>query len=219
MAVQVILGDVEDRRHRRVELRDGLQLEGGDFADGDVARAHLQDRLRVGRADVAHHPGAAAGVFEDLAQQGRSGGLAIGAGDGKERAGGFAVGDSSSPITSTPSSRARSTAGCVSGMPGAHDERVHALDERQRVFHAQLPANAGHVEVVQRARELFARRLHRRWSLRSRARAAALPPPRRCAPYPAPTLSEFAYCPPFCADVSKKGGCPRGQSPLCKNAS
>ena len=153
----MILGDVEHRRHRGMELRDRLQLEGGNFADGDVAGAHLQDRLRVGRADVAHHPGAAAGVFEDLAQQGRGGGLAVGAGDGQERAGGFAVGVFQFAHHLHAQFAGADHGGVRVRDAGTHDERIHALKERQRVLLAQMPVNAGHIEVVQRARELFAR--------------------------------------------------------------
>ena len=142
-----------------MELRDSLQLEGGDFADGDVAGAHLQDRLRVGRANVAHHPGAAAGVFEDLAQEGRSGGLAVGAGHGQQKPGGFAVGVFQFAHHLHAQFAGADNGGMRIGDAGAENERVHALEQRQRVFLAQMPVNARHVEVIQRAFERFARLL------------------------------------------------------------
>ena len=74
----------------------------------------------------------------------------------RERAGGFAVGVFQFAHHLHAQFAGAKHGGVRIRDAGAYDERVHALDERQRVFHAQLPANAGHVEVVQRARELLA---------------------------------------------------------------
>ena len=92
MAVHVILGDVQHRRNRGMEPAGGLHHERRDLADRHVAGAHFRHRAGIGRADVAHHMGGAARVFEDFAQQRHRGGLAVGARHGQQKARRLAIG-------------------------------------------------------------------------------------------------------------------------------
>ena len=82
MAVQVILGNVQQRGGLGMEGVRRLHLEGADLADEHVVPAAVQRSRAVGIADIAHHVGHMARVAEDFPQQGHRGGLAVGTGDG-----------------------------------------------------------------------------------------------------------------------------------------
>ena len=78
MAVQMILGNVEQCRGPGMEIHDGLQLEAADLGNKHIVLPAVHRRRRVGIADVPHHMRDLARIFEDFTQQTDGSGLAVG---------------------------------------------------------------------------------------------------------------------------------------------
>ncbi len=85
VAVEVVRRDVKDHGHGRSEGRDPFELEGGDLGHHEVGLGRLLEEPRHGKPDVASNHGAQAGGPGHLADEGRGGGLPVGAGDGYPR--------------------------------------------------------------------------------------------------------------------------------------
>ena len=80
VAVQVVRGDVGDDGDVRLEIIHVVQLEAADFQD-IVIEMLGRDLIGVGLADVAAEAHVQAGVLQQVVDQGRGRGLAVGAGD------------------------------------------------------------------------------------------------------------------------------------------
>ena len=153
VAVQVILGDVEHRADVGMEQRGGLHHEGGNLAHGHVARLHLRHRAGIGCADVTHHVGALARVLEDLAQQRDRGGLAVGARDRQQHAGGLSVGVLDLAHDLHAQLLGAQHRGVLRGNAGADDQRVQTVDELLRLLFIEAQLCALRFDLVQRAVE------------------------------------------------------------------
>ena len=94
MPVEVVLGDVQDRCHGGLEIRDPVELEAGQFEHphvrqrkGLIAGLGIQlfgQGVEQRRADIAGHCHGFPCTLDELAGQRGHGGFAVGAGDADE---------------------------------------------------------------------------------------------------------------------------------------
>ena len=87
MTIEMILGNVEERRHVRMEGFNTLQLEAGNLDDRYILLYRFAGNRRKRIADIAGHMRFAARIFKNLAKQRGRGGFAVGAGNGQHIAG------------------------------------------------------------------------------------------------------------------------------------
>ena len=85
MAVEMILADVEQHADRGLERRRQIDLIGGDFQHVSAAGGEGRQR-QGGHADIAAHLHVAAGRGQQMRGERGGGRLAVGAGDGDQRA-------------------------------------------------------------------------------------------------------------------------------------
>ena len=85
MAIQMIGGQIKNRRRPGPKGMDGLQLETADLGDKDFIFSGTVDIVSNRVANISDHIGSPAGGFEDLAQQGSGGGFSIGSGNRNKR--------------------------------------------------------------------------------------------------------------------------------------
>ena len=81
VAIEMVFGNIEQRRRLRVERLRRLHLEGRDFADEQVVVLTVETCRAVRIADVAHDMRRASCIAEDFAQQRDGRRLAVRAGN------------------------------------------------------------------------------------------------------------------------------------------
>ena len=81
MPVQMIRRNIQDGRHRRVEILRSFQLEAADFRHRHAVLACMQSFQRIRRADIPHHKNGGIIIAHNLSRKSRSRGLAIGPGN------------------------------------------------------------------------------------------------------------------------------------------
>ena len=91
VAIEMIGRDVQQHANRRRQRRRQVDLERRHLDDVNAVRCGRRER-QDGSADVAAHLHVAAGGAQNMCDERRGGGLAVGAGDGDDRARGAACG-------------------------------------------------------------------------------------------------------------------------------
>ena len=164
MAVEMVLGDVEQRRHAGMECFDALQLETGHLDHHHVVLFALHGHRGERIADIARHMGDAARVFKDFAKQSGGGGLAVGAGNGhhlalKQRPGQFQLAHHGDAFFLCGQHHRR-----VDGYAGADDQTVRLRKQAHGVLpQAELTRRAAqHVKLAAKGILALAVRKHRR---------------------------------------------------------
>ena len=133
VAIEVVGRDVEDDGDLGMKLLGGFELEAGDFEDRPGFGGAFVDEGDDGDADVAADERVESGCFEDLADQRRGGGFAVGAGDGERLAAQEAGGEFEFADDGAAEVAGLHELGCVERNTGADDDEVLAAEGEQAV--------------------------------------------------------------------------------------